>query len=244
VVIAPSALLAATNVDIAVAEHREYLPFAGVAIGLAAAAAGCARYTQRFASTRLLAPIAAVSIVLVLTGWTLLRNMVWADPVVLWEEATRRSPEHWLPYALLGEVWHRADRHDEAVAAFRASIAIRPESEIVVANLAVCLAELGRTSDAQAAVAALERLEPHSPYARVGDGAVAAIGGQFERARAEFTRALELDPANVLARQWLLALAEGASDRGQALDQCYQLQRLIPGRLSVDDCIARNKLGP
>jgi len=244
VLIAPSLLLAATNVDIAVAEHREYLPFAGVAMSIAAAAAGAAGYTRRFASTRVLAPIAAASIVLVLAGWTLLRNMVWADPVSLWEEATVRSPKHWLPYALLGQEWHRVDRHEAAVAAFRESVAIRPENEIVVANLAVCLAELGRSSDAEAAIAALERLEPRSPYVRVGQGAVAAIGGQFERARAEFTRALELDPANVLARQWLVALAEGSSDRDQALDQCYQLQRLIPGRLSVDDCIARNQPAP
>lgn len=241
VLIAPSVLLAATDVDIAVAEHRAYLPLSGVAMAGAAAAAAAAGYTRRFASTRVLAPAAAAAIVLVLAGWTVLRNLAWSDPVYLWEEATQRSPEHWLPHAALGEVWHRADRHERAVAAFRTSVAMRPENEVVVTNLVVCLAELGRAAEAEAAIAALERLEPSSPYVRVGHGAVAALGGQFERARAEFTTALELDPANVLARQWLVALAEGSSDRGQALDQCYQLQRLIPGRLSVDRCIARNQ---
>jgi Flp pilus assembly protein TadD len=244
VLIAPACLLAATNVDIAVAEHRLYLPFVGVALSIAAAAAGAARYTRRFASTRLLAPIAAAAIVLVLAGWTLLRNVVWADPVSLWQEAAQRSPRHWLPHAALGVVWHRADRHEQAAAAFRESIAVRPENEIVVANLVVCLAELGRRADAEAAIADLERLEPRSPYVRVGQGAIAAIDGQLEVARAEFAEAIELDASNVLAREWLLALAESASDRGQALHQCYELQRLIPGRLSVDDCIARNGSGP
>ena len=244
VLIAPACLLAAAKVDFAVAEHREYLPFAGVAMGIAAAAAAAAGYTRHFASTRVLAPLAAAAIVLVLAGWTVLRNMVWSDPVALWEEATYRSPEHWLPHAALGAAWHRVDRHEQAAAAFRASVAIRPENEVIVANLAVCLAELGRTSDARAAIADLERLEPRSPYVPVGQGAVAAIGGQFDHARAEFTRALELDASNVLARQWLVALAESSSDRRQALEQCYQLQRLIPGRLSADDCIARNQSEP
>jgi tetratricopeptide (TPR) repeat protein len=163
VLIAPSVLLAATHPDIAVAEHREYLPFAGVAMSLAAAAAGAARYTQRFASTRVLAPIAAAAIVLLLGGWTLLRNMVWADPISLWEEAVRLSPGHWLPYAALGESLHSADRHEEAVIALRASIAIRPENEMTAVDLAVCLAELGQTSEAEAALADLERRKPRSP---------------------------------------------------------------------------------
>jgi Flp pilus assembly protein TadD len=159
-------------------------------------------------------------------------------------EATRLSPGSWLPYAALGQSWHEVDRHDEAVAAYRASIAIRPDNDRIAINLAVCLAELGRTSEAEAAVAAFERLKPRSPYVRIGRGAIAAIGGQFASARAEFTGALEADPSNVLARQWLTALAESATNSAEALDQCYRLQRLIPGRLSVDRCIARNQPAP
>ncbi len=108
----------------------------------------------------------------------------------------------------------------------------------------VCLSELGREDEAQTAVERFEALDPLSAFVPIARGSIAAIGGRPEEARPEFLRALERDPASVMARQWLAVLAEENADRDEALNQCYELQRLAPWRLSIDACIERARSSP
>jgi len=239
VLLAPALLLGATAEGSLVAEHRAYLPVAGFSMVLGAGAAALAPVLARFRSTRILGPMAVGAIVLMLSGRTLVRNELWADPVSLWQEAAMLAPSDWLPHAVLGEALHAAGRHDEAVQAFVTSTVLRADNDASVMNLAICLLETGRRDEATARIAALEHQRPTSPFVPVTRGAIAAMEGRRDEARAEFERALERDGQNVVARQWLAVLAEQDGDASLALHHCYELQRLIPARTSVDDCIAR-----
>lgn len=239
VLLAPAALPILSETGSAVAEHRAYLPMAGVAVSVAGVCAACAPLTRRYRSTQRLAPLAFAALVLMCSGRTLLRNALWSDPVALWQEAAALSPGHWLPASVLGETLHREGRHEEAVAAFSRSVALRPDGEAATIDLAVCLTELGRRDDAERAVDAYERLRPGSAPVALGRGAIAALMGEPEKAHAAFIEAIDRDPGNVAARQWLMILAEQRNDRQDALGRCYELQRLSPGLLSVDACIAR-----
>ncbi len=243
VLLAPLTVLGAVDGASAVAEHRAYLPSVGFFLAVASLLAAAAPAVGRYRSTRILAPLALAAVVLMLSGRTLLRTFVWGDPASLWDEAVSRAPGEWLPRAVLGESLHAAGRHEEAVAAYRESLALSPTTSNTFVNLVVCLSELGREEEARAAVERFEALAPTSAFVPIARGSIAAIGGRLQEARPEFLRALDRDPRSVMARQWLAVLAEESADPAEALNQCYELQRLAPGRLSIDECIARARSG-
>ena len=243
VLLAPLTVLGAIDGASAVAEHRAYLPSVGFFLMIAAVGGYAAPVVGRYRSTRLLAPLAVAAVVLMLGGRTVLRTLVWGDAVSLWDEAVRSAPGEWLPRAVLGESLHAAGRHEEAVASYRQSLTLAPRTANTFVNLVVCLSELGRDDEARSAIDRFEALEPTSPFVPIARGSVAAIGGRPQEAKPEFLRALERDPASVMARQWLAVLAEENGDPAEALNQCYELQRLAPGRLSIDECIARARAG-
>jgi len=237
--LAPAALPGLTEAGSAVAEHRAYLPAVGFVLMVGGLVRKLLPLIGSFRSTRILGPLALASMLLMLSGRTYMRNLVWADPVNLWEEASTLAPGHWLPLAVLGESLHAAGRHNEAVQAYRESLTLRADNEPAAINLIVCLSELSRAQEASAVVATLEQLGPNAAYAPIGRGAIAAIAGRHDEARKQFLEALARDRTNVIARQWLALLAEESGSQAEALHRCYELQRLAPGRASIDDCIAR-----
>ena len=238
--LAPSLLLGGIDEGSLVAEHRAYLPVAGAFLVAGAVAGMASPLFARFRSTRVLAPLAFASIVLMLGGRTYIRNLLWENPVDVWQEAVQRAPGHWLPRAVLAESLHASGQHEAAVDAYRQSLVLRPDNDGATVNLTVCLSELGRGAEATRVVDELERMKPESPFVPIGRGAVAVLEGRGDEARRFFLGAIARDPSNVMARQWLSVMAEASADRAEALHRCYELQRLTPGRLSIDDCIARS----
>ena len=240
----PGMWIGALAGDTAIAEHRLYLPAVGAFLVVGALCGDAVPLLARFRSTRVLAPLALLSMVLMCGGRTYLRNLVWSDPVALWDEAESQAPGHWLPPALKAEALHRTGDHARAADAFRRSLALRESNEGAAIDLVMCLSELGRRDEAEALIAERERRHPTSLIGDMGRGAMAAIDGRRDEARGAFRAVLEREPANVMARQWLAVLAEASDDRAEALHRCYELQRLIPGRESVESCIDRLRVAP
>ena len=68
------------------------------------------------------------------------------------------------------------------------------------------------------------------------------MSGQTTRARQYFLDALAVDPANVPARQSLVALDEmEGRDPADVVRLCEEIQRLAPETPGVMDCIGRNR---
>ena len=238
--LAPALLLGGLDGGVLVAEHRVYMPVVGAFLCAGWLAEAAMPLFRRFRSTRVLAPLAFAVVVLMLGGRTWLRNLVWENPVDVWSEAVQYAPGHWLPRTVLAESLHAAGQHEAAVEAYRQALVLRPDNQGASVNLAVCLSEMGRRAEAGRVVDDLEAMVPESSFVQVGRGAVAVLEGRGEEARRFFLRAIARDPSNVLARQWLSVMAEASADREEALHRCYELQRLTPGRLSIDECIARS----
>ncbi len=239
--LAPSLLLGGIDGGSLVAEHRAYLPVAGAFLVSGTLAGMATPLFARFRSTRVLAPLAFASVVLMLGGRTYMRNLLWENPVDVWQEAVQYAPDRWLPRTVLAESLHAAGQHEAAVAAYRQALVLRPDNDGATVNLIVCLSELGRGAEATRVVDELERVKPASAFVPIGRGALAVLEGRGDEARRFFLGAIARDPTNVMARQWLSVMAEAGADREEALHRCYELQRLTPGRLSIDDCIARSR---
>ena len=238
----PSVALAAVNGSDSLAEHRVYLPSCGIFLMVGSFAGWCgARFSRVRRRLAILGSVTFGVVLLSLGGRTMLRNLVWSDPVMLWREAVEQAPNNWFPRSVLGEVLHDANRPDEAVAAFQSALALNPGNETDYFNLAICLAQTGRASDAAATLETLRRREPESPLVPVGLGAIAMITGDLGVARADFLQVLEKDPRNILALQSLAILDEREKRFEDAVRRCEEIQRLSPESSAVEDCIRRNR---
>jgi cytochrome c-type biogenesis protein CcmH/NrfG len=232
------------------AEHRVYLAGAGVFAGLASALAGIAarataagpeparpdrRWIRRWRWG--LATVVAGLAVL-----TVQRNRVWDDPVTLWAEAAARAPAYWEAHYGLADALREQGRCADAVAAYRAVLALRPGHRDALNNLGICLAETGDRAGARAAFERALAVDPHFARAETNLGTLALLDQDPARARAHFERALELDPRNLAARRQLAALFETTfRDPAAAARLCREILALSPRATDAAACVARNE---
>jgi protein O-mannosyl-transferase len=137
-----SGLTLMTEFGQAMAEHRVYLASCGFFISVGTLLvwltnASLAPEDARFGWT-----VTGVGLVLmVLLLLTVARNRVWADPVRLWEEAVRRSPDAMIAHLWLGDTYRVAGNCDAAKPSYNRAIALRPNRPFAYLGLAGCFAD-------------------------------------------------------------------------------------------------------
>ena len=242
----PSALLVLLDRGEPMAERRVYFASAGLflACGHAAGAIASSPLLGR-PFTRRLSAAAGVALILSLAGRTIVRNTVWASPITLWAEAAQRSPNHWLPWLVLGESLHQAGRHAEAVPMYRKALVTGSAVSAVHENLGLCLVELRRFDEARAAYRALSGIDPKSAAAANGVALAALVEGDLQEARNGFLAALDLDPRNIEARRGLVAVEESRGGRSdEAFRRCEEIELLAHGTPGARECLERHRPPP
>ena len=115
----------------AMAEHRLYLASAGLFL---AAAALVARSLATHRAAR-----ATLAVVLVVLGVrTYQRNMLWGDPMALWEESVRRSPDAWQAHWGYGDLLREIGRCDRAAPEYETVLRLNPGHRRARAALDAC----------------------------------------------------------------------------------------------------------
>jgi tetratricopeptide (TPR) repeat protein len=239
----PSTVLVLLDRGEPMAEHRVYVASMGLFLTMGTVIGGFVRVLEhRRLGLRLVAHAVVIVFIAGLAVRTVIRNLIWSDPVMLWAESVGQAPDHWFPNMLLGEALYAAGRRDEAAAVFRRVIALRPGETAAYQKLALVLAETGRYDEAKAEFSRLDERDPRSPVVTNGIGAIALLEGDRERARALFVESIARDPTNIVARQALAAMAEEPpGDYSEALRLCREIQQLAPRTPGNDDCIRRNQ---
>jgi tetratricopeptide (TPR) repeat protein len=240
-ILVPPAVLVLFDRAEPMAEHRTYIASAGLFIA-AGTLAGWLMAHARAVSPRVRGTLIGVfvTVLLSLSGRTVLRNVVWGDAVGLWEEARDKAPDHWLPHLLLGEALHAEGQHFQAAAEYSQALKLRPQEELTYRKLGLCLIEMNELEAASALFERLRARDPKSVSASLGLGAVAMARGEQQPARAYFLEVLGNDAKNVTARQSLALLAE-PTDPSEALELCREIRQIAPSTPGNDDCIARNE---
>jgi pentatricopeptide repeat protein len=232
VLLVPSGVLAMFGRGEPMAEHRAYLPAAGLFL-----AWGCAfgALWARAAKYRMLAAGTAAIFLASLALLTIVRNVIWDDPVVLSREAVTLAPRHWLPRTLLAESLRQSGRCEEAVAEYRTVIAMRPMDAFAHTALVRCLVETGELDDAIRVLRRLRAVSPASPDAAMGLGLIALLRSRPGEARFHYQEALEKDGGHVQARR-MMAFLDRALPDTERRRICDELGTLAGGRVSVDLC--------
>jgi protein O-mannosyl-transferase len=239
----PSALLVLLNRGEPMAERRVYFASAGLFLAAghgAAAVATALESARRF--TRVIAATGAIVAILALAGRTVIRNAVWSSPVLLWDEAVQRNPDHWFPELVLGESLHDVGRHAEAIQSYRRALGYGAHVAAIYEHLGLCQLELQEFDDAVVTFTALATIFPTSAAATNGLAMVALLRGDLNAARREFLQSLDLEPRSIEARRGLVLIEEKAGGRSdEALRRCEEIALIAPGTPGAAECIERHR---
>jgi tetratricopeptide (TPR) repeat protein len=122
-----------------------------------------------------------------------------------YERATAAHPNDATAFNDLGLCYARQQQMDRAAAALGQAVALQPKRDLYRNNLAQVLVDLGRTDEARGHLAAV-----HGPaVAHFNVGWLMRQRGDLVAARAQLTKALEMDPTLEPARQVLASLGSG-----------------------------------
>ena len=180
-----------------VAEHRMYLPLAGV-VALGVAGAWC------WLGRRSLPLLGAAA--LALGALTCLRNADYRSEVSIWSDTVLRRPENPRARLALGEALAREGRHPEAAQQFSEAIRIDPGDAQARHDLGLALFRMGRAEEALAQYRSIVAPSPDSASLHRDTAMALERLGRLPEAAAEFARAAAIDPADPEARAGLARL--------------------------------------
>ncbi|MBX3737840.1 MAG: tetratricopeptide repeat protein [Candidatus Didemnitutus sp.] len=251
VVLAPSSSVVPIATQ-TMAEHRTYLPLAGLCVLVAAIGVAGLRTRVWF----VFAPLA-----LVLGGTTWLRNALYASRTAMYEQIVAHCPANARAMALLGDYYLREDNVDAAQrwlersvalepvpealnnlgnvrqargdfaaaqALFARALAARPRDATTLSNLGNALLAQGHADEAIARFEAALQARPDFAGALYNLANTLAQTGRLTEAVAHYERLLALTPADAEARANFSAVLAALDRPDAALAQIREAVRLRP----------------
>jgi len=195
-------------------EHRLYLPMFAFALAVA--------YLLSLTSARYGAVVTALGGVLVVTlaAASIVRNMTWQDPVVLWADAVSKNPTSYRARNNLGRVLVDQGKREQAVRQFNEAIRIKPDYAEPHNNLGTLLARAGRFAQAREHFATAIELNPRYAQAYNNLGVALLSQGLTREAASQLDQAVRLAPGYAKAHANLSTALE---QLGQSLVACRHL---------------------
>jgi tetratricopeptide (TPR) repeat protein len=146
--------------------------------------------------------------------------------VALLEEVVREDPEVIDAWFMLGTQNLARARLEQAVGYFKKTLALKPDYDLAVFNLAQAYRRLGNDEAALAGFEHYLTLDPSDPYVHYQMGEIWLDRGDLPKAEQLFRQALQTDPQVAAAKNALGVIALRRGDRAGA-------ERLIREALSV-----------
>src|SRR5712691_6513347 len=122
-------------------------------------------------------------------------------------QVTNEDPHVIDAWFMLGNEHVKANRPAEAIEFFRKALALKPDYELAVVNMANAFRRLGRDEEALVGYRRFLDLDPRNPQVRYQVAQILIEREQYDQARAELRQALELEPRLAAARNALGVIA-------------------------------------
>ncbi len=206
-----------------IAEHRLYLPSAGVFIAVSVVAGFI---LQRYRGPAAASVIAAVILALAVAAWQ--RNRIWRDAVTLWRDTVTKAPNKARPHYNLGTVLSERGMPDEAIRELRAALRLAPDDADVLHNLGGAYAAKGLLDEAIGEYRVALRLNPGRAETHNSLGSAFIGKGETGEAIGEFEAAVKLAPGFADAHNNLGAAYGMKGMAGPAIAHLEEAVRLAP----------------
>jgi tetratricopeptide (TPR) repeat protein len=213
-------------------DHRTFLPYIGLIIAAAGAVSLIAQ--RRWSDRRSTTVAASFAIALLLCGnayATYQRNKVWRDNESLWHDVVIKSPDNSRGLMNYGNVLMKKGDYADALGYFRRAQVIAPRYSTLFINIAIAEGANGQLAQAERDFRKALSLAPESPDSHTYYAAWLLKHSRPAEALRLATRAVELAPADIMARDLLLEAKTTANRPPTAafyLDQSleyYQVER-------------------
>lgn len=208
------------------AEHRSYLPSAGLAIAIACLA-DLARTRHGIGSTaRWLVPSGVAAALLCLAAATVARNQVWRSPAALWKDTTAKSPNKVRPWMNLGTAYYERERWSSAADCYRRAIRLAPDNSHAWIYLANTENAAGWHEHAVATAQEHLRRDPSVVELHLARAMAYERLGQPNEALAALRECLDHKPNSRRARLGIGGLSLEAGNLAEAARQLGKLRAL------------------
>jgi Flp pilus assembly protein TadD len=213
-------------------DHRTFLPYIGLIIAAAAIASLVTKERKNY--RRSIWVMGSCAVVLFLCGnayATNQRNKVWRSDESLWQDVVAKSPGNSRGLMNYGNVLMKKGNYADALGYFRRAQVIAPRYSTLFINIAIAEGANGQSAEAERDFRKALSLAPESPDSHTYYAAWLLKHSRPAEALRLATRAVELAPADIMARDLLLEARATANRPPTAefyLDQSleyYQVKR-------------------
>ncbi|MDD5216743.1 MAG: tetratricopeptide repeat protein [Candidatus Omnitrophica bacterium] len=213
-------------------EHRLYLPMAGFAMLLPSAV--CLLFKDERKSYWILG-----ALVVVLSVAAYRRNELWKDPVTLWQDTVKKSPQKARAYRNLAFHYNEEKKYDRAIEVCREALRLDPKSAGCYVTMGVASDAKGQIDQAIAFYNEALRLNPPDRI-KVFTNLGAAYGkkGDFENAIKYFREGIRINPDYPPLHNNLGFAYDQTGNGDKAIEEYRQAIRIDP-----DFAEAYNHLG-
>jgi len=203
-------------------EHRAYVP----GLGIALLAAWLFQWMDR-KYLKLAAP-AFATVAVVLIVMTINQNRVWANNIVLWEDAAAKAPAKARTHFNLAQAYQNVGRYSEALREYDRALALKPDLFAAYSNMAGILLNQGEMDKAQIVLQKVTSLAPNFAEGFINLGVLYVRTHQPDKAVAVLTRAIDLAPDSYTAHFNRAEALTLKNDFKSALEGYKEAARLRP----------------
>ncbi|MEO6569474.1 MAG: tetratricopeptide repeat protein [Opitutaceae bacterium] len=202
------------------AEHRMYLPLAGVVLLIVIGA-------YRYLGVKAWIMVVALACGLGTTAFR--RNAVYADEILLWQDTAEKRPGNARAHQNLGTVLLNAGQFPEAQRELERTLAIAPENFQALNNLGIIYARTGRAALAIATFEEVLRTTPGFAEAHYNLGCLMLEQGRTREAALCFEKAIQLSPKYGAAHVNLAATLLAEQKFREATEHYTAALEVLPG---------------
>ena len=127
------------------------------------------------------------------------RNRVWRDPITLWTDCVKKSPNKERPHYNLGQSYYELRRYQDAIASYQTSIRLQPGDADAYNSLGLAYKAAGDYQKAADAFREALRVKPVFPLALSNLGFLYTEMNRYPEALESFKKALQIRPDDASA---------------------------------------------
>ncbi len=212
------------------ADRFTYVPLIGVFVLVVwSIAEATARVRRRSRAVQSGVAAGATAVIAALTLATRAQVAVWADTRTLFEHALAVTTGNWMAHDILGRALDDSGRTTEAIAHYKAALAIKPDYGSALVNLGTAFMKLGNDAAAAEQFERAVRVRPDSAVAHLGAAGAWAGAGRPDAALAHYREALRLVPNSAETHDAMGALLSRQGRTAEAIEHFEEAVRLRPG---------------
>jgi tetratricopeptide (TPR) repeat protein len=129
------------------------------------------------------------------------------EVVAMLHDVVRQDPKVIDAWFMLGNVYVKAGRPQDAIPYFKHALALKPDDDMAVVNLANAYRELGRDDEALVGFQRFLELDPKNSQVRYSTAEILLDRGDLDGAERELREAIAIEPKLVAARNALGVVA-------------------------------------